>query len=152
MTPRLSRAAFGKRKQSPLAASTQDPLSEEERSSPAPADMLPQEEEKDTPYPHPEDGARALVCISEELTRRMPGYAAAMMPHLSAVLRACYVLIPGFPIDAMPLCLRCFPVNPPRSLAALEDFLNRIEDLLLLELPAEQVASDPDGRERGRAR
>lgn len=152
MTPRLIRAAFGMRKQSPLVASTQVPLSEEERSRSSPAETQPQEEDQDTAYPCPEDGARALQRISTELTSRMPGHAAAMMPHLSAVLRSCYLLIPGFPIDDMPLCLRGFPVNPPRTLAALEDLLNRIEDILLLELATERAASDREGAERGPAR
>lgn len=136
MTPRLSRTAFAKQRERALSKALA--LSTTRDAQPPQVDITANQESLlETPFPAAADAASALKTLCEELTRRVPGYAAAMMPLLSAALRGCYLLLPGFPTDDIPLALRGFPVNPPRTLAELSDLLSRIEDILLLELPHE---------------
>jgi hypothetical protein len=151
MTPRLSRAAFGKSRERVLSGALGPPIAKDDQPNQVDIDAS-QESQRETPFPTAADAASALKTLCEELTRRVPGYAAVMMPLLSAALRGCYLLLPGFPTDDIPLALRGFPVNPPRTLGELNDLLSRIEDILLLELPLEQTPPGHSEHARGKTR
>lgn len=150
MTPRLNRAAFAQRTERVLAGT--------EPSGPSLPDHEPlHDAEWDTTEKTPAPtfrpsataGAAALKQLHDQLMARVPGQAVAMVPLLSALLRALYLLIPGFPLDDVPTALRGFPVTPPRTLDELDALLNCIEDILLLKLgpdPTSQTEEQTNGR------
>lgn len=122
MTPRLNRAAFAQR-----AERASEPINPAERDTAEEPPAL-------ISRPNAAAGAVALKQLHDQLMARIPGQAVAMVPLLSALLRALYALIPGFPLHDVPLALRGFPVTPPRTLDELDALLNCIEDILLLKI------------------
>lgn len=152
MTPRLSRAAFERRKEralrGPEPAATGPIAAQTERVEADECEVV----SNPPAYPSAEDGALALRTLCDELNARMAGYAPALMPLLSGVLRGFYQLVPGFPVNDLPVLLRGFPVTPPRTVDELDDLLNRVEDILLLTLPPSRTQPGstewPEGKVR----